>query len=145
MMKMKDERLIIQNLKNIRIAFVVQTIGIVAILAYEAVTKGITEATENPLWLVFMLSMIVFIWLHLKISADIQDNVNKPKKLGPYYRVVIISALIGAILALLAKLGPDKSNNIEALILGGVVFVCFLMTYTYVYYLRKKQSEDHED
>lgn len=40
MKKIKDERLIIQNLKNIRIAFIVQTIGISAILIYEVVTKG---------------------------------------------------------------------------------------------------------
>ena len=73
MKKIKDERLIIQNLKNIRIAFIVQTIGISAILIYEVVTKGPTEAIENPLWLVFMLTMVVFLWLHLKISIDVYD------------------------------------------------------------------------
>ena len=102
MKKFVDERLVTQNLKNIRIAFVVQTIGIVAILIYEAIREGITEITKNPLWLVLLLTMVVFLWLHLKISVDVYDDVNKQKKPGPYYRVIILSTLIGVVLALFA-------------------------------------------
>ncbi|MDD4402309.1 MAG: hypothetical protein PHI24_10650 [Desulfitobacteriaceae bacterium] len=144
MKKIKDERLIIQNLKNIRIAFIVQTIGISAILIYEVVTKGPTEAIENPLWLVFMLTMVVFLWLHLKISIDVYDDAEKQKKPTPYHLMAIISALIGVIVALVAKLGPYKSSNIEALIVWGIAFVCFLIPSTFVCYLLKKHSEDRD-
>lgn len=142
MKKIKDERLILKNLKNIRIAFIVQTIGIVIILIYEGVTEGISKIIDNPLWLVFMLTMTVFLWLNLKISVDVYDDAKEQKKPGPYYRIVILSALVGTVLALLAKFGPDGSNTSEALIVGIVVFVCFLIPFSFVYYLRKKRSED---
>lgn len=54
MKKIKDERLIIQNLKNIRVAFIVQTLGLVAILIYHGITEGIVEVAKHPLWLVFI-------------------------------------------------------------------------------------------
>ncbi|MFN2748286.1 MULTISPECIES: hypothetical protein [Bacillus] len=144
-MKMiKDERLQIQNLKNIRIAFMVQTVGILAILLYEVITKGIMEAKDNPLWLLFILTSVVLGWLNLKISVDVYDDAKEQKKPGPYYRVVILSALIGIILALLAKFGPDHSDNSEALLVGSVVFVCFLIPFSFVHYMMKKRSEEND-
>jgi len=41
MKRIRDERLLLQNLKNIRVAFIVQTLGVVAILVYQAVTEGV--------------------------------------------------------------------------------------------------------
>lgn len=38
--KIKDERLILQTLKNIRIAFLFQSIGIIGILGYIGFTEG---------------------------------------------------------------------------------------------------------
>jgi len=144
MKKIKDERLQMQNLKNIRIAFIVQTIGIFAILLYEAITEGVMEAADNPLWLVFMLTVAVLSWLNLKISVDVYDNANEQKKPRPYYRIVILSALVGAVLAFLAKFGPDHSNNSQALLVGSVVFVCFLIPFSFVHYLQKKRLEDDD-
>lgn len=80
MKKIKDERLQIQHLKNIRIAFIVQTIGIFAILLYEMLTEGVMEATDNPLWLLFILTMVVLGWLNLKISVDEYDNAKEQKR-----------------------------------------------------------------
>lgn len=144
MKKIKDERLQMQNLKNIRIAFIVQTIGIFAILLYEVITKGIMEAKNNPLWFVFTLTVVVFTWLNLKINVDVYDNAHHQKKPGPYYRIVILTALVGTVFALLAKFGPDHSSNSEALLAGSVVFVCFLIPFSFVYYLRKKRLEDND-
>lgn len=72
--KIHDERLIIRNLKNVRITFLVQTIGIVAVLIYYAVLDGVTAVVQDPLWLVLLVSLIVFFALHLKISKDLQDH-----------------------------------------------------------------------
>jgi cell division protein FtsW (lipid II flippase) len=88
--------------------------------------------------------MVVFLWLHLKISVDMYDNAEKQKKPIPYHRVVIISALLGFILALVAKFGPDKSSNIDAFIVWIVVFICFLIPSTFVYYLLKKRLENRD-
>ncbi|WP_244535659.1 hypothetical protein [Lentibacillus halodurans] len=59
----------LQNLKNIRIAFMVQSVGIIAILLYDVITKGLSTMTDNPLWFVFMVTVIVLTWLNLRISA----------------------------------------------------------------------------
>lgn len=140
----KDERLQLQNSKNIRIAFIIQTVGILAILLYDTVTQGYTAAKENPVWLVFMLSAVVLGWLNLRISVDEYDDANHPKKPAPYYQVVIIPLVVGLVVTLLALYGPDKSRFSEALLIGAIVFICFLATFTFVYFLRKKRTEDEE-
>ncbi|MCY8758128.1 hypothetical protein [Bacillus haynesii] len=141
---MKDERLQIQSLKNIRIAFIFQTAGIFAILLYDMIKEGVMEARNNPLWLLFILTMVVLGWLNLKISVDMYDNAKEQKKPVPYYRIVIFSVLIGTIMALLAKFGPDHSDNIEAFIIGSVGFICFLIPFSFVAYIIRKRSKDDD-
>src|SRR5690625_7877061 len=60
MKKIKDERLLLKNLKNIRIAFLVQSIGLFSVLTYIALTEGPREATGNLFFTVFLLSMAVY-------------------------------------------------------------------------------------
>lgn len=140
MKKIKDERLKIQNLKNIRVAFLVQTIGIIAILLYDVITEGLSEATKNPLWFVLIITVVVLNFLNISVSIDVYDGAEKPKKPGTYYRTVIIIALVGFVVGLLQQF---YSGNIrDAIIVGGVVFICFLVPFTFAHYLRKKRSED---
>ncbi|SFA84412.1 hypothetical protein SAMN04488072_102272 [Lentibacillus halodurans] len=47
----------------------VQSVGIIAILLYDVITKGLSTMTDNPLWFVFMVTVIVLTWLNLRISA----------------------------------------------------------------------------
>ena len=70
MRKIKDERLLIKNLKNIRIAFLVQIIGLFAALTYEAITEGPREAISNPIFFSFLLTMIVYFSLTINVSKD---------------------------------------------------------------------------
>ncbi|MFD1452764.1 hypothetical protein [Oceanobacillus sojae] len=71
MKKIKDERLKLKNLKDIRVLFLIQTIGIVVgILGYDFGTKGIDGMTDNPLWYVFMITAIVSAYLSIGISVD---------------------------------------------------------------------------
>ncbi|SET74071.1 hypothetical protein SAMN05421676_107145 [Salinibacillus kushneri] len=142
MKKIKDERLILQNLKNIRIAFLVQSAGIVAILLYETISKGFSEVSDNPLWFVFILTGVILSWLNLRISVDMDDKSGK-KAPGPYYPKVVIAAVVGMVSALLVKFGPDGGSTRNAIIIGIVLFVCFLASYSFVHYLRKKRS-DHD-
>lgn len=144
MKKIKDERLVIQSLKNIRITFLVQTVGILAILVYEFITNDVQAVFNHPLWIVLIVTSLVLISLNLKISVDIYDNAYGSTKPGPFYRIIILSIVVGVVLAFLAKLGPDKSNNMEALIVGGVVFVCVLIPFSFVHYLRKKRAEEND-
>lgn len=140
MRRIKDERLIIKNLKNIRITFLVQTIGIVLILLYDVITEGLTGLTNNPLWLVFMISIVVLNFLNINVSMDVYDDEEKPKKRWPYYGTVIIIATASVVVGILQQL---YSGDIGVSILvGSVVFICFLVPFTFAHYLRSKKSED---
>ena len=142
MRKIKDERLLIKNLKNIRVAFLVQTFGIFSVLTYIGITEGPREATGNLFFTVFMLSMLVYLWLHLGISRDVSEHSEGVKKPVPYYIWIIISGGIGIVIGLAARFGPDKSSVSDSMLVGGVVFVCFLIPYTVNYFIKKKRYEE---
>lgn len=61
--RINDERLAIKNLKNARIGYTLQTLGIIAILGYNFTTNGIDGVIENPLWIVFIASTIVLAFM----------------------------------------------------------------------------------
>lgn len=142
--KITDERLIIQNLKHIRAAFVVQTTGIIGILIYTGITEGIKEVSNNPLWVVWVISMLVLVFSSMRISVDMEDQSKSQKKPRLYWGV-ILSAVIGIAIGLLTKFGPDAGSNRDAIILGSVFFICFLGSYAVVYYLRKKRYDDNQE
>lgn len=139
----KDERLIIQNLKNIRIAFVFQTVCILGILIYVGISQGITHVTDHPLWLVFMGTSVLLGYLNLRISVDEYDTHNR-KKPGPYYKNIILSLGVGAIFSVITLFGPDGTVR-GAIIIGGVIFLCFLSSFTVVYFIRRKNYDDDID
>jgi hypothetical protein len=139
----KDERLIIQNLRNIRIAFVFQTLGILGILIYDGIRKGLSHVTDNPLWFVFMVTSIILGYLNLRISVD-EFETHNGKKPGSYYKSVILSLVIGVIFSVITILAPEGTVK-DAVIIGAVMFSCFLFSFTVVYFLRKKRYEDNED
>ena len=102
MKKITDERLVLKNLKNIRIAFIIQTIGILSILGYDLVTKGLEGMRENPLWLVFMITAIISAYLSMSISADHEINKINPQKRFSISLIVLI--LISTIVVFLYHL-----------------------------------------
>lgn len=61
--RINDERLAIKNLKNMRIVYTLQALGIIAILGYNFITNGIDGVIENPLWIVFIASTIVLAFM----------------------------------------------------------------------------------
>lgn len=80
MKKIKDERLIMKNLQNIRIAYIIQTIGILGILGYYLVTKGMDGMTDNPIWYVFIVTAIVSTYLSMNVNVDHENRKKDPKK-----------------------------------------------------------------
>lgn len=139
MKKIKDERLKIKNLKNIRIAFIVQTVGILGILGYDLVTKGIDGLMENPLWIVLIITTMVTLYLSMSISVDHETKTKVPKK-GRNISIlilVIVSVIIGGLVSI-----SEGSNGFDGLIIGGVLFFGGLAPIIYLYYLRNKQSEN---
>lgn len=76
MKNIEDERFTINVLKAIRFTFIIQTIGIIVILIYDGLKNGVQAIIDNPLWIVLLITLIVYFSLYLKISkrADIEDE-----------------------------------------------------------------------
>lgn len=142
MKKITDERLVIRNLQHIRIAFIVQTLGILAILGYELVQGGLDDMRENPLWLVFMITSIIYAYLTMSTSVEHEKQIKNPKKSLVISLTVI--TVIAIVVAYFVSITPGyswKSGGIVAAIL----IICSAMPTFYVYRLRMKQIEDLED
>ncbi|MFD1609320.1 hypothetical protein [Oceanobacillus luteolus] len=139
MEKIKDERLKLKNLENIRIAFIIQTFGIVAILVFDFVSKGMEEMTGNPLWIVFLITMVAFSYLSMNISIEYEKPRKSPKKsLGIWLSVLVfLSILIG----FLSTIG-EQYTAATGVMVGGIIFICGLIPALYIYYLRKKNREE---
>lgn len=142
MQKIKDERLILRNLKNIRVTYVIQTLGIIGILGYDLITKGMSGMTDNPLWFVFIVTTIVTAYLSMNISVEHEIEKSSPKKgLKISITVLIIICLAAGILLSLI----DGFNMMNGFIFPGILFICFFVPIYYLYHLRKKGKEDFED
>lgn len=139
MKKIKDERLQLQNLKNIRIVFVVQNLGIIGILAYDYFIKGMDEMRTNPLWFLLIISMIILAYLSMSISSDYERQPTNPKKSLVISLVTsgVICTLIGCLVA-----RSEAGDIAQGILMGGSLFICILIPVIYMYNLRIKQHED---
>src|SRR5690625_2086637 len=119
MKKITDERLQLQNLKNIRVLFLIQTDGIIAILAYDLVTKGMEGMTGNPLWFVLLITGVASAYLSMSISIDHESSEKSPKK------GLIISLFVSVIVAIGFGILISLTGDLATGALIGV-FVCCL-------------------
>ncbi|PRT12526.1 branched-chain amino acid ABC transporter substrate-binding protein [Bacillus thuringiensis] len=141
---MKDERLILQTLKNIRMAFLFQYIGVVGILGYIGFTEGIDQITKSPLWLLFMLTSILLAYLQLSVSIDVEEG-EKEIKLTPYYKLVLRSLLIGIIITIIYLIFIPERPLFEAILTGSVFLICFLVSYSVSYFIKKRRLQDNDE
>ncbi|KEK26355.1 branched-chain amino acid ABC transporter substrate-binding protein [Bacillus gaemokensis] len=144
MKKIKDERLILQNLKNIRIAFLFQSIGMMSILGYIGFNDGFDQITKSPLWLLLMLTSILLAYLQMGISIDAEE-AEKGIKITPYYKLVLRSAIVGIILAIIYIIFSPERPLWEAILMGSILFLCFLASYSVGYFIKKKRLRDGEE
>lgn len=140
MQKITDERLKIQNLKNIRIAYIIQTTGILVILGYDLVTKGFDGMRENPLWLVFMITTVISAYLSMSISADHEkESINPQKSLTIGFIVLFfISIIVGLLVSI-----TEGYNLFDGVIFGGIIMICGIIPIVYIYHLRKKRQDEN--
>lgn len=124
MKKIRDERLILKNLKNVRIAYIVQTVGILGILGYDFLTKGLEGMRQNPLWMVFMITIIVFTYLSMGISVDHESDEKSPKK-GTIISLIVLMA-IATIIGIAVNF-TDGFGIMDGFIMGGIIFMCGLI------------------
>ncbi|WP_034536298.1 hypothetical protein [Carnobacterium inhibens] len=138
MKKITDERLILKNLKNIRNAYAIQTLGILSILGYDWITRGSEVMYKSPLWFVFIVSTTALTLFSMNISVDHEVRKKAPKRslIISIVIIALISMAIGIFVPFTGKSGP-----INGLIVGGISFICILIPYIYIYYLRTKQQD----
>lgn len=138
MKKITDERLILKNLKNIRNAYAIQTLGILSILGYDWITRGSEKMYESPLWFVFIVSTTALTLFSMNISVDYEVRKKSPKRslIISIFIIALISIAVGIFIPFTGKSGP-----INGLIVGGIGFICIFTPYIYIYYLRTKQQD----
>ncbi|MFC9418288.1 branched-chain amino acid ABC transporter substrate-binding protein [Bacillus mobilis] len=144
MKKIKDERLILQTLKNIRIAFLFQSLGIIGILGYIGFTEGMDQITKSPLWLLFMLTSILLAYLQLSVSIDVEEG-EKEIKLIPYYKLILRSLLVGIIITIIYIIFSPERPLFEAILTGSIFFICFLVSYSVSYFIKKRRLQDNDE
>lgn len=135
MKKITDERLQLVQLKNIRIAFIIQTIGVVLILGYDFIKDGMEGMSANPLWFVLMVTMVVFLCLSMRISVDYESSGKSRQK--SFVISLVILFIVSIVLMILVSI-TDGSNVVTGLILASILFVCGLIPIIYIYFLRKE-------
>ena len=142
MKKIKDERLVLKNLQNIRIVYIVQTIGVLCILGYSFFQGGLEEMRANPLWLLFILTSVVFAYLSMNVNVANEKTVADPKK--SFSISMVLLTAIAIIVAYLTSITPNYGWT-EGVLLGVILFVCGLIPLYYIYRLRVKEKDDFED
>ena len=133
-----DERLILKNLQTIRIAFVVQTLGIIGILGYDLVTSGMDGMRENPLWIVFIVAVTILAYLSMNVSVD-HENDKKPAKKGLIISLIVV-AVISIAIGILTTLSQGSTAK-DGIIIGLVILICGLAPSLLVFNLRRKRDD----
>lgn len=70
----KDERLMIEGLKHIRLVFILQNIVILAIVFYRYVLQGAGYENVSDLLMVFMGGIVAINFLNLKHSVEAYEH-----------------------------------------------------------------------
>lgn len=142
MKKIKDERLVLRNLQHIRIAYFVQTLGILLILGYELIRGGLEGMRDNPIWSVFMVTTVVYAYLSMSTSVEHERENSSPKKsltIG-----LVVTTAIAAGVAVLTSLTPGFAW-IDGLLFGGILLICGIIPVIYLYRIRVKRAMELEE
>ncbi|GAB4074718.1 hypothetical protein GCM10028778_22210 [Barrientosiimonas marina] len=130
-----DERLALKNLQKIRVAFVIQLLGIFGILGYDLISKGMDGMKENPLWFVFSLSTLILVFLSMNISVDYEgDEKSAGKGLGISTIVLVLISISVVFFTIYLN---ETSTLVDGLLAGGILFICGFLSFLFLYGLRR--------
>lgn len=138
----KDERLMIEGLKHIRLAFILQNVVILGIVFYRYVLQGAGYESVSDLLMVFMGGIIVINFLNLKNSVEVYEHTGGVS-LSYFMKLLLIPVgIVIGLLAICIIVTPDISIK-EIGITGVIMFVCFLIPSLFIYiYMKKIKSEN---
>ena len=72
--KISDERLLAKNLRNIRIAFVIQTLGIIVVLVNEWIKNGSRAMFARAFTPRLLVSLTVYVALTIPIARENEEQ-----------------------------------------------------------------------
>lgn len=142
MKKITDERLILKNLKQIRVLFAIQMVGILGILGYDLITRGFSEMTDRPLWFLLVITGIIAAYQSATVSVE-QEKKNITPNKGFIITLIIISLLV--IISGVLNSVIDGLSWMNAVIMPGILFICCIIPAYYVFRLRKKRDDELDD
>ncbi|MDH4423418.1 hypothetical protein QEZ44_18670 [Bacillus cereus] len=138
----KDERLMIEGLKHIRLAFVSQNIVILGIVFYRYVLQGAGYESVSDLLMVFMGGIVVINFLNLKNSVEVYEHTGGVSRRYFMKLLFIPVGVVIGILAICIIVTPDISIK-EISITALIMFACFSVPSLFIYiYMKRIKSED---
>ncbi|MFA9559706.1 hypothetical protein ACERII_20560 [Evansella sp. AB-rgal1] len=143
--KIQDERLKLENLKNIRTVFAIQTILLVSLWVYEAFIQG-KGATGTPLTYVVLIPSIISALLNMRVSVENEDKPKSARSLfNSLTNIIILSIVVGIGSTLLLYVILGEGSLMDSLIMGGVFSLCIYGAFSYGYYVKKRHDEEEEE
>lgn len=97
---------------------------------------------DNPVWLVFMITTIVYAYLSMSTSVEHECPIKNPGKSLVIGLAVIV--VIAMVLAYFVSANPGYNWGTGALV-AAIIVVCGAIPVLYIYRLRMKQTEGFED
>lgn len=123
--KINDERLIIKNMKNLRIIYALQTLAIIALLGYNFVTNGMDGIIKDPLWIVFLASTILLAFLSR--TTDERLALKNLQKIRISYAVQTMGILgIVGYDFIIAGMDGMKENPLWIIFIVSTIILAFL-------------------
>lgn len=95
----KDERLMIEGLKHIRLVFILQNIVILGVVFYRYVLQDAGYESVSDLLMVFMVGIIVINFLNLKNSVEVYEHTGGVSR--SYFRKLLFIP-VGIVIGILA-------------------------------------------
>jgi O-antigen ligase len=130
MKKITDERLKILQFKDFKIAFVIENLTILILLAYKVI-KNPNNFSEilsfsNPLWFAFMIGIITFSIISQNVTAPMED---KPKASWVKVALILFLVILVSSSFFLAIIRP--LNFLLSLICGSSLSLIIIAIYIY--------------
>ncbi|MED1919916.1 branched-chain amino acid ABC transporter substrate-binding protein, partial [Bacillus thuringiensis] len=63
----------------------------------------------------------------------------------PYYKLVLRSLLIGIIITIIYLIFIPERPLFEAILTGSVFLICFLVSYSVSYFIKKRRLQDNDE
>ncbi|MBJ3789912.1 hypothetical protein I8J38_14915, partial [Bacillus sp. OA1] len=65
--------------------------------------------------------------------------------LTPYYKLVFHSLIVGIVTAIIYIIFSPERPLFEAILTGSILFICFLVSYSVSYFIKKRRLQDNDE